>query len=229
VLFSERLWRCHPLVLSYIFLLFLDNSEYQMVGLKEILAAGILFATAKAAPAAAGTETLSEAATAKLVSQFDREFAAQAACTGQSCAVADFSGSSGIPPRRIPEGGKSYDFDCVTHYSPAAAEVMNYRHVAPVEKQPTGLSSALLGTLNSLAHLTPYGRTDYGHYTGSCATNILIFARGTLESGLLGTNVGPALTSNLPSSWTVVGVAYDANIPGTFCLGLPGGSHTVFF
>jgi hypothetical protein len=206
-------------------LLILDNSIAQMVWAKDILAAGILFAITKAAPTTAGTESMSAT---EITRQLDREFLEQASCTGQSCPIADFSGSSGIPPKKIPEGGKPYDFDCVMHYSPAAAELLRYRNPVPVEKQNTGLSSALLSSLNSLAHLIPYGRTDSGHYTGSCAPNILIFAKGTLEDGLLGRSVGPTLSTFLDSTWTTVGVNYDANIPGDFCLGLPGGNYTYF-
>lgn len=67
------------------------------------------------------------------------------------------------------------------------------------------------------------GSTEKGTFSGSCSTNILIFAKGTFEPGTYGTFVGNALTSGLPWGWTAHGVSYDADVPGDFCLGLPGG------
>ncbi|KAF2398196.1 alpha/beta-hydrolase, partial [Trichodelitschia bisporula] len=59
---------------------------------------------------------------------------------------------------------------------------------------------------------------------GRCTANIVLFARGTTETGTLGITVGPALSSGLTGrDWSVVGVAYDADFKGDNCLGLPGG------
>jgi hypothetical protein len=64
-------------------------------------------------------------------------------------------------------------------------------------------------------------------YTGVCKPNILIFAKGTLESGELGGIVGPPLKTAISSKgsgkWAVVGVNYSADIAGDMCVGLPGG------
>jgi hypothetical protein len=44
-----------------------------------------------------------------------------------------------------------------------------------------------------------------------------------MEPGNYGITVGPQLTSGLPSDWTTDYVSYDADVPGDYCLGLPGG------
>jgi len=62
-----------------------------------------------------------------------------------------------------------------------------------------------------------------GTFEGTCAKNILIFAKGTFEPGAYGVFVGPSFTSGLPASWSTAGVSYDPSVPGDFCLGLPGG------
>ena len=64
---------------------------------------------------------------------------------------------------------------------------------------------------------------DKGTFDGKCTKNILIFAKGTFEPGTYGVFVGPSFTSGLPAGWSTAGVSYDANVPGDFCLGLPGG------
>ncbi len=67
------------------------------------------------------------------------------------------------------------------------------------------------------------GKLGGGRYNGACTANILLFARGTLEVGTMG-SVGPKLSRQLPkSSWTVVGVPYNADVAGDNCVGLPGG------
>jgi hypothetical protein len=79
--------------------------------------------------------------------------------------------------------------------------------------------------LNTISNLIPgFGPTTKGSYTGRCAPNIVIFAKGTTEPGELGITVGPALNWGLPSKdFLVVGVPYTADVPGDYCLGLPGG------
>jgi hypothetical protein len=45
----------------------------------------------------------------------------------------------------------------------------------------------------------------------ACSTNVLLFARGTTEFGVLGTTVGPALSSSLSSGgWMATGIDYSA-------------------
>ncbi|KAF2667083.1 cutinase-domain-containing protein [Microthyrium microscopicum] len=64
-------------------------------------------------------------------------------------------------------------------------------------------------------------------YTARCTPNILLFAKGTLETGELGITVGPALKAALAlsggSSWTMQGVSYTATMDNDYCVGLPGG------
>ncbi|KAF2434633.1 alpha/beta-hydrolase [Tothia fuscella] len=82
----------------------------------------------------------------------------------------------------------------------------------------------MIGLNNLLRPLTTLvGSTETGNFTADCAPNILIFAKGTFEPGIYGILVGPSFTSGLPAGWTTAGVAYDVDIPGDFCLGLPGG------
>lgn len=69
------------------------------------------------------------------------------------------------------------------------------------------------------------GSTVTGDFTGNCTENILIFAKGTFEPTSLGVFVGPSFTSGLPKGWSTAGVPYDVDVPGDFCLGLPGGKQ----
>jgi hypothetical protein len=145
-----------------------------------------------------------------------------AKCAGQSCDIADLSGSTGRMPKLKPEGGGTSDFKCIGKYSP---ETMKLAEKLPsVPKQPNGVSGAMMGAAHSLGNLIPsFGPTDKGSFTGRCTPNIVIFARGTLETGSLGITVGPVLNMGLPSGFSVVGVNYDADLAGDYCLGLPGG------
>jgi hypothetical protein len=61
-------------------------------------------------------------------------------------------------------------------------------------------------------------------YTAACKSNILIFAKGTTETGEMGITVGPLLKLALQGAqWSVVGVNYPADFDGNYCAGLPGG------
>jgi Cutinase len=143
-------------------------------------------------------------------------------CLGQSCLAADASGSSGKDPKVWPEGGGMADKQCIAKYNPAMANMLK---AANGPKQSTGISSSLLGGINSiwrpLTQMT--GSTEKGKFTGTCAPNILIFAKGTFEPGAYGMLVGPSFTSGLPAGWTTYPVSYDPDVPGDYCLGLPGG------
>jgi len=63
----------------------------------------------------------------------------------------------------------------------------------------------------------------------SCTPYILLYARGTTESGDLGLTVGPALKSGLAGdkNWSVRGInsrdGYDASLAGIYCIGMGGG------
>jgi hypothetical protein len=65
----------------------------------------------------------------------------------------------------------------------------------------------------------------------SCSPYINLFARGTTESGTMGSTVGPKLSSALSkaggSKFTTVGIPYTADLAGINCIGLPGGIKCV--
>jgi len=160
----------------------------------------------------------------------DRFFRENNVCAGQSCIAADAAGSSGNPIRAMPEGGGAGDQACISKYNPEfGAWVQQHGGAAKAPKGPkqdTGLSSSLLGGLNAMWQ--PFtdgfgGHTDKGTFDGTCEPNILIWAKGTFEPGPYGFLVGPSFTSGLPSGWSTAGVSYDPNVPGDYCLGLPGG------
>ena len=142
-------------------------------------------------------------------------------CTNQSCDIADMSGSTGKLPTRMPEGGKDNDNKCIAKYNPAGVKAAIAS--APVKKQPTGISSAVLGAAHQLGNMMPGSDKDKGTFTGKCTQNMIIFAKGTLEPGQFGMLVGPTFKSKAPAGWTMVGVPYSASIAGDYCLGLPGG------
>lgn len=71
------------------------------------------------------------------------------------------------------------------------------------------------------------GFLSFARQTTSCAEYIVIFARGTSETGTLGSIVGPPLQSALESlvgasNVNVTGVSYDADVAGF----LEGGDST---
>jgi hypothetical protein len=143
-------------------------------------------------------------------------------CINQSCDIADMSGSTGRLPTRKPEGGSDIDNKCIAKYNPKGVQAA--ASSAPVKKQPTGLSSALLKGMHTLGNMVPgVEKEQKGTFTGKCTPNIIIFAKGTLEPGAFGILVGPSLKQKVPKDWTMVGVSYTAGIAGDYCLGLPGG------
>jgi hypothetical protein len=143
-------------------------------------------------------------------------------CKGQSCDIADMSGSTGKLPTRMPQGGSDIDNKCIAKYNPKGVTAATSS--APVNKQSTGISSALLKGVHTLGNMMPSAeREQRGTFTGKCTPNIIIFAKGTLEPGAVGMLVGPSLKQKVPAGWTMVGVSYSASIAGDYCLGLPGG------
>jgi len=159
---------------------------------------------------------------ANITRMYDLKMLAIWECLGQSCLAADAAGSTGKNPKVWPEGGGDADKRCIAKYNPAMANMLK---AANGPKQSTGISSSLLGGINSiwrpLTQMT--GSTEKGKFTGNCAPNILIFAKGTFEPGAYGMLVGPSFTSGLPTGWTTYPVSYDPDVPGDYCLGLPGG------
>lgn len=143
-------------------------------------------------------------------------------CAGQSCDIADLSGSTGRLPKVRPEGGGASDFKCIGKYNQPGLDAA--LKAPAVEKQPNGISGAMMGAGHAVGNLMPgAGPPDTGSFTGSCTKNIVIFAKGTTEVGSLGISVGPVLNAGLPRGWSVVGVPYTADLAGDYCLGLPGG------
>jgi hypothetical protein len=125
------------------------------------------------------------------------------------------------------EGASEADIACIVKHNPAIGELLNRYSGKPPEvpKQDTGIISTLMIAINTLWRplVAVTGSTETGTFSGKCAPNILIFAKGTFEPGAYGVFIGPSFTSGLPADWTTHGVAYDPDIPGDFCLGLPGG------
>jgi hypothetical protein len=145
-----------------------------------------------------------------------------APCNKQSCEIANLAGSTGNLPTIRPEGGDANGYKCISRWSPETVAAANKAPRGPA--QNTGIGGALTGAIASLGGALTFNPTVTGTFKGSCTKNIVIFARGTTETGLLGITVGPVLNTGLRGpNWSVVGVAYDADFAGDNCLGLPGG------
>jgi hypothetical protein len=174
-----------------------------------------------------GTERMTVNEIANLTWTVDRHVLSTWECVGQSCLIADTAGSTGRSPTMRAEGAKDADIKCIIAHNPPVGELLaKYSNQPPdVPKQKTGASSALMGGINSLWRpmVAAKGNKEAGTFKGQCTPNILIFAKGTLEPGEFGMLVGPPFTSKLPQGWSRHGVEYDADIPGDYCLGLPGG------
>jgi hypothetical protein len=164
---------------------------------------------------------------ANLTWTVDRHVLSTWECVGQSCLIADTAGSTGRNPTMRAEGAKDADIKCIIAHNPPVGDLLTkyFGHPPEVPKQKTGASSALMGGLNSMMRpgTAKKGSKETGTFKAACAPNILIFAKGTLEPGEFGILVGPPFTSKLPKGWSKAGVQYDADIPGDYCLGLPGG------
>ena len=143
-------------------------------------------------------------------------------CTGsgQSCEIADISGSTGCPYTTgvTLEGGTEAGVECIAQYNPNFVP-------GSITITPTGLKSR---------SLQPSPKQKRQLYTyndlldGTCGSYLLIFARGTTEEGNFGETVGPALQEGLSlgqiGKWAFQGVNYNATTDGDDCLGLPGGA-----
>lgn len=157
----------------------------------------------------------------------NRQMLAALECLGQSCLLGDTSGSSGRIPTMKAEGASDSDIACIVKHNPPLGDLLKtYANKVPeVPKQDTGTVSTLMSGLNSgwRPLVSATGSTEKGTFTGTCTPNILIFAKGTLEPGQFGMIIGPSLTSGMPTGWSTAPVSYDADVPGDYCLGLPGG------
>ena len=143
---------------------------------------------------------------------------ARQTCMGQSCVIADLSGSTGTPYTGNGPVANSTDAGdcCIIQYNPSATaeiEKLNPGLTCPATKRELGIPQ--LATSDNLEKR-------------ACTPYTLIFSRGTSEPGTLGIVVGPSLSADLealdPGQWTIIGVAYDASDAGDACLGLPGGA-----
>lgn len=172
-------------------------------------------------------------------------------CNGQSCEIAAIAGSTGMasyPYSSLPTGGTKQGDCCIIQYFPAAAKVIYAKQPTlhaycssigadkPKDSNPPGITSR--NFTNQTASTTPaQAATSTSLRSGSlnlkqrdtspsipCKRNILIFVRGSGDSGDIGHDIGPALQSALDSKhWDVIGVNYDNSMRGISCLGLPGG------
>jgi len=142
-------------------------------------------------------------------------------CQGQSCVIADLSGSTGDPydPSSAPSGGTDSGDCCILTYNPSAASVL-YSEKPELKSECASSSKYKRAGLPSSQISTAKRAT--------CSPYTLIFARGTFEAGTLGDTVGPALEFGLDAAafgkWDIEGVSYDASEAGDDCLGLPGGA-----
>lgn len=122
-------------------------------------------------------------------------------CSGQSCAIADLSGSTGKPYdiSQKSSGGSDAGLKCIQSYAQYGA-------------------GKTTGTAASAKFVT-----DRNAQAATCKPNTLLYARGTFEPGILGVTIGPILNSQLGNDWAVQGVDYTPDIAGDDCVGLPGG------
>jgi hypothetical protein len=188
------------------------------------VAAALAFANIATALPSASTPLMSLYKQANLTWTTDQRMLAAFECRGQSCLIADTAGSTGRNPTMKAEGATDTDIQCIAKHNPVIQQFLNaYNNKVPdVPSQGnTWMSSAMSG-LNNMAR--PFSNPrETGTFTGTCAPNILIFAKGTLEPTAYGITVGPQLTKGLPAGWSTTPVDYDPDVAGDYCLGLPGG------
>ncbi|KAF2399999.1 cutinase-domain-containing protein [Trichodelitschia bisporula] len=158
-----------------------------------------------------------------------------AGCTGQSCEIANLSGSTGKLPTTQPKGGDAQGWVCITKYNPEGVKAAKAAGSGGGRKGfGKGTGRLVLDQWRGMgveAQREKRGMVKRqfggGKFNGQCKPNILFFARGTTEMGTMGSTVGPALQSGLnakaPGQWNIQGVPYSADIAGDNCVGLPGG------
>ncbi|KAF2397846.1 cutinase-domain-containing protein [Trichodelitschia bisporula] len=161
-------------------------------------------------------------------------------CTGQSCEIANLSGSTGLPfkldpTRPKPSGSNEGGFKCIQSHRQYGAGVASAADIGVAPKTSPSRERYLwperLGydrfpeVLPDRSGPERFGLTP--RQAGGCKPYTLVFARGTTEPGTMGMTVGPTLSSGLksamPGKWDVQGVSYTADIAGDNCIGLPGG------
>lgn len=136
-------------------------------------------------------------------------------CQGQSCTIADLSGSTGQPYTAttipvFPEEGQEC---CIIAYNPQVEQKL-YAQVPGLE--------AACPTQPIQQPAPPPDVSDV-----ECRPKTLVFATGTTQptdgGGPVGMAVQDALNDQAPGQWFVQGVPYTADVNGINCLGLAGG------
>lgn len=159
---------------------------------------------------------------ARLGRQVDKSLLELYGCMNQSCLIADTSGSTGRVPFMKAEGATDADIACIVAHNQEIGELLKaYDNNPPLgPKQPLTVISSFLSGVNGLGRpiVAASGSTETGTYDGSCASNILLFAKGTFEFGAYGITIGPELIRSLPSDWTAGGINYDSDIQGEICI-----------
>jgi cutinase len=104
--------------------------------------------------------------------------------------------------------------------------ILESRQTAAVDTQPMASAEAQAEATNK------FSTTENGLTSGGCKAMTVIFARGTTETGNVGTLAGPPFFNALEASVgagnvAVQGVDYPADIPGFLAGGDAGGSKTM--
>jgi hypothetical protein len=118
--------------------------------------------------------------------------AIMASCAGQSCQIADLSGSTGRMPTIKPAGGDASGYKCIAKYSPETVKVAEKNKPGAAAPANSAFGSLALGFAGVMDMFTG-SHIDTGTYTCGCKKNIVIYARGTTEIGVMGEVVGKSI------------------------------------
>lgn len=147
----------------------------------SILAAGLAISGLSGAiPNQESSATSSSAEILGVVAGVGVVKANDAQCAGQSCDIANLSGSTGLPIKIQPQGGDANGYKCIAKYNPAGVEAAAKAPKGPEQKN--GLNGALMDAMSKLGSALPGKVTDSGTFKGRCTKNIVLFARGTTGS-----------------------------------------------
>jgi len=154
-------------------------------------------------------------------------------CTGQSCYVASLSGSTEEPYKtqgsKKPTGGSASGDACIKNWYKKLGMTPPPIRATQLEAYEDFMSAAYPEATE--AHQRSEAEVDVATDSAadSCTPYMLLYARGTTESGELGMTVGPSLKAGLVSdkNWSVRGIGprdgYDASLAGIYCIGMAGG------